>query len=180
MKRHYDQRATVHSFQPAEVLILLPVSGSTLSTKFSGLYVVEKKLSDTNYVIKTPDRRRLSRMCHVNMIEQYCSNRNGSSTAQDVQIAVSPVSSLDSDDELVMHSATPQGARLSNAKILSDLSHHHTSVEKLIRDFPGLFNDVPSQSSVIAHDIVLTKPVPIKQHSYWVNPTKREIMKKRG
>ena len=39
-------------------------------------------------------------------------------------------------------------------------------------------NDIPSQTSVIAHDIVLKKPVPIKQYAYWVNPTKREIMKK--
>ena len=57
------------------------------------------------------------------------------------------MSSLNDDDELVIHSATPQGARLSNTEILSDLSHHlsHLSedqccdVENLIRDFPGLF-----------------------------------------
>lgn len=131
MKKHYDRRATAHSFQPGDrVLILLPVSGSTLSTKFSGPYVVEKKLSDTNYVIKTPERRRRSRMCPVNMMKQFYSRevQNGSSTIQDVQTAISPMASVSTvssltgdDDELVMHSATPQGARLSYTEVLSDL-----------------------------------------------------------
>lgn len=194
MKQHYDKRATAHSFQPGDkVLILLPVSGSSLSTKFSGPYVVEKKLSETNYVIKTPDRRRRSRMCHINMMKRYCSREgsNGSSSVQDVQTTISPIASISKvssqdDDGLVMHSATPQGARLRNTEVLSDLPHHLShladdqryDVEKLISDFPDLFNDIPSQTSVIAHDIVLTNPALIKQHAYRVNPTKREIMKK--
>lgn len=41
-----------------------------------------------------------------------------------------------------------------------------------------MFKDIPSQTFVIAHDIVLTNPAPIKQHAYRVNPAKREIMKK--
>ena len=39
-------------------------------------------------------------------------------------------------------------------------------------------SDIPSQTSVITHDIVLTKPFPIKQHAYRVNPAKSEIMRK--
>lgn len=69
---------------------------------------------------------------------------------------------------------------------MSDLSHHlsHLSddqrcdVEKLIYEFPDLFEDIPSQTSAIVHDIILTNPAPIKQHAYRVNPAKREIMKK--
>lgn len=36
MKRHFDQRAVDRSFQPGDkVVLLLPVSGSALSVKFS-------------------------------------------------------------------------------------------------------------------------------------------------
>ncbi|KAI3358165.1 hypothetical protein L3Q82_003165 [Scortum barcoo] len=200
MKKRYDRKAVVHSFQPGDkVLLLLPIPGSALSTKFSGPYVVEKKLSENNYVVKTPDRRRQTRVCHVNMMKLYHSreDQNSSSLAH-VKTAVSPMVSIskvgfiDNDDggndnDLVMHDAKPQGARLSNSEILSHLTNYlshlsdeqHADIEKLISDFPCLFSDVPSQTSVITHDIVLTNPRPIKQHAYRVTPSKREVMKRK-
>lgn len=51
---------------------------------------------------------------------------------------ISKVSSPD-DDELVMHKATPQGERLSNTEVLSNLPHYlshlpndHDDMKKLI------------------------------------------------
>lgn len=68
MKRRLDQRSVARSFIVGDrVLVLWPIPGSNLSARFSGPYVVEEKLSDTNYLIQTPDRRRKSRICHINM-----------------------------------------------------------------------------------------------------------------
>ena len=50
---------------------MLPIPGSTLQARYSGPYCVEEKLSEVNYVIKTPDRRWQHRMCHTNMLKQY-------------------------------------------------------------------------------------------------------------
>lgn len=193
MKKYYDQKATAHSFQPGDkVLILSPISGSALSSKFSGPYLVEKKVSDTNFIIQTPDRRRRNRLCHVNMMKPYFTAENESGTSglpkiQNVS-AVSACSAESSTEEdgLVMRSATPQGLRLKNTELLSDLSNflshlpddHRGDVENLISGFPCLFGDIPSQTSVLMHDIVLTNPKPIKQHAYRVNPAKRECMRK--
>ncbi len=66
------QKGVARSFQPGEsVLLLLATPGSALKPKFSGPYTVLKKLSDTNYLICTPDRQRKSRLVHVNMIKSY-------------------------------------------------------------------------------------------------------------
>ncbi|TWW54068.1 Retrovirus-related Pol polyprotein from transposon 412, partial [Takifugu flavidus] len=98
MKRRYDQKAVPPSFQPGDrVLILSPVPGSALSAKFSGPYVVEKKVNDTNFIIQTPDRRRRNRLCHVNMMKPYyLPGKDGGSdpvsTTSDVGL---PVSSVD-------------------------------------------------------------------------------------
>ncbi|XP_053085649.1 B-cell receptor CD22-like [Pangasianodon hypophthalmus] len=59
MKTHYDQKRIVCSFQPGDaVLVLLTLPGSAMQGRFSGPYVIEKKLSDIDYAIRTPDRHR--------------------------------------------------------------------------------------------------------------------------
>ena len=69
---HFDKSATERSFKPGDsVLIFLPIPGSVLQAKFTGPYAIEKKLSETDYVIRTPDRRRKTRVCHVNMLKPY-------------------------------------------------------------------------------------------------------------
>lgn len=191
MKKHHDKRAVACLFQPGDkVLILLPVPGSALSTRFSGPYVVESKLSDTNYIIKTPDRRRQTRVCHVNMMKRYHprEDEKGLPTTQTVSpiASISEVTNPAALDGLVMRNATPQGARLGNTEVLRDLPHYLSHLQgdqssdiiKLIHDFPSLFGDIPSQTSVITNDIVLTNPMPIKQRAYRVSPAKREVMKK--
>lgn len=120
-----------------------------------------------------------------------CDEESEVSSVQEVTAAVSPVAAIwkvssPDDDELVMRNATPQGARLSDTEVLSNLSHYlshlpddqRDNVHKLICDFQGLFNDIPSRTSVITHDVVLTNPKSIKQHAYRVSPAKREVLKK--
>ncbi len=65
MKCQFDRKSVQRAFAECDqVLVLLPIVGSALSARFSGPYEVLRKLSDTNYVIRTPDRRRKSRVLH--------------------------------------------------------------------------------------------------------------------
>uniref|UniRef100_A0A3Q3RXN3 Integrase catalytic domain-containing protein n=1 Tax=Mastacembelus armatus TaxID=205130 RepID=A0A3Q3RXN3_9TELE len=67
MKDRYDKRSVTRIFQPGDrVLVLLPIVGSGLQAKFSGRYVVDRQLSETDYVIQTPDRKKTTRVCHIN------------------------------------------------------------------------------------------------------------------
>ncbi|XP_043962798.1 uncharacterized protein LOC122825436 isoform X2 [Gambusia affinis] len=188
MKRHYDQKAVTREFKPGDkVLILLPIPGSSLETKFSGPYVVEKKLSETNYIVQTPDRCRKTRLCHVNMIKLYHSRETDQPTQNRVK-PISPVTcvSKSAEEDMVTRKDPPQVARLSNSEILANLPDYlsHLSgdqvedITKLISDFQCLFGDVPTKTNVVSHDIVLSNPAPIKQRAYRVNATKRELMKK--
>ncbi len=59
MKSHFDKKTVQRSFQPGDsVLVLISVPGSVFDAKFSGPYVIEQKLNDTDYVVNTPDRCR--------------------------------------------------------------------------------------------------------------------------
>ena len=53
------------------VLVLFPVVGNPLQAKYTGPYKVVKKISDTNYLVKTPDRRKETQVCHINMLKAY-------------------------------------------------------------------------------------------------------------
>ena len=59
MKTWYDRKARSRTFTPGDqVLVLLPLSGQPLQARFSGPYVIESKVGDLDYVVKTPDSER--------------------------------------------------------------------------------------------------------------------------
>lgn len=53
------------------MLNLLPVTSSPFHAKFADPYTVIRKVSDINYMIATPDRRKSSQLCHVNLLKSY-------------------------------------------------------------------------------------------------------------
>ena len=68
MKVWYDRKTKLRSFKPGDtVLVLFPVVGNPLQAKYSGPYKVVKKISDTNYLVKTHGRREETQVCHINM-----------------------------------------------------------------------------------------------------------------
>ena len=72
MKVWYDRKAKSRCFEPGDrVLVLFPVVGNPLQAKYSGPYKVVKKISDTNYLVKTPGRRKETQVCHINMLKTY-------------------------------------------------------------------------------------------------------------
>ncbi len=61
MKTWFDQWSELREFSPGDqVLILLLLTGSSFLVRFSGPYSVIKRVSDKNYIVSTPDRRKYS------------------------------------------------------------------------------------------------------------------------
>ena len=59
MKRWYDENAKEKKFMPGDrVLALLPIRGKPLHARYYGPYTVDKKISDVNYIVNTPGRRK--------------------------------------------------------------------------------------------------------------------------
>ena len=59
MKLHYDENAQDKNFEPGDkVLALFPIPGKPLQARYFGPYTVDKKLSDVNYIVNTPGRRK--------------------------------------------------------------------------------------------------------------------------
>lgn len=168
-------------------LSFLPVPGSVFAANFFGPYTVTQ-LSDTNYVIATPDRQRRKRVCHVIMLKRYLEREDTtSSTNASVvpTVTASTASYCLAEDGLVDKVPASSCGKLKNSMILRDLSNtlayltdcQRKELLQLIDKYPSLFADVPGRTSVLTHDIDVSDSVPIKQHAYRVNPKKRAIMK---
>ncbi len=148
---------------------------------------MDRKLSDTDYIIGTPDRQRKTRVCHINMLKRYVARgKREESKSSVVPVASSAMVSPTSmnDDGLCLRSMPGSGVRLNNSEILSDLNSHllhltedqKADIVTLIQTFLGLFSDVPTQTNAIKHNIEVNEHPPIKQNAYRVNPAKRKII----
>ena len=198
MKVWYDRKAKSRCFEPGDrVLVLFPVVGNPLQAKYSGPYKVVKKISDTNYLVKTPDRRKETQVCHINMLKAYhekpkpelvtLNNRLGLKSLTHSKDCVGQVAEKEEDTESeVRLENDQQPIKLQNSQILNDLGtklSHLPSVQRkelaeVITQYREVFPDVPSKTNLIEHDVDVGDYAPIKQHPYRVSPMKKELLDK--
>ena len=179
MKVLYDRKTKHRVFKPGDkVLVLLPLMGNTLKAKFHGPYKVIKKVNELDYIVETPDRRKSTQLCHINMLKPYYVE------SKDKHVLISqeyPEIELDNDLLLKnLEAKREYKVKLNNSEILGNLEaklHHLPTIEKenlknLLWKYRKVFPDVPSTTNVLFHDVEVGKSDPIKQHPYRVNPIK--------
>ena len=199
MKVWYDRKAKSRCFEPGDrVLVLFPVVGNPLQAKYSGPYKVVKKISDTNYLVKTPDRRKETQVCHINMLKAYhekpkpelvtLNNRLGLESPTHSKDCVGQVAEKEEDTESAVRLGNDQQPiKLQNSQILNDLgtklSHlplvQRKELAEVITQYREVFPDVPSKTDLIEHDVDVGDSAPIKQHPYRVSPMKKELLDKK-
>ncbi|PIK33460.1 hypothetical protein BSL78_29725 [Apostichopus japonicus] len=178
MKKRFDQKSKERSFQTGEkVLVLLPVHGEPLRARFSGPYRVAKKISDVNYIIDTPGRRKSNRLCHINMLKSY--HERG----EDNVCVMSVVEDNGDETELL---GKYLKVTKTNSEVLCNLDsklghlqrNEREDLKRLISSFPSILNDIPGKTSVLFHDVDVGDAKPIKQHPYRLNPSKLSVVRK--
>ncbi|KAL2095743.1 hypothetical protein ACEWY4_007891 [Coilia grayii] len=190
MKRLYDRRAVERVFNTGDqVLALLPVPGSPFCAKFSGPYIVVRQVTDLDYLLSTPDRRRATQLCHVNILKPYYApalkTDVGGESTKAVGLAVVSEVGAESQDVVAPEDAFPSGAvlpRLRNSEMLLKLdrlfrhlpSEQQGHLKSLICEFDALLSDVPACTDVVQHDIVVENSQPIRQRFYRVPPDKEK------
>ena len=164
MKTWYDKKARKRNFKPGDrVLVLLSIHGHPLQARYSGPFTVEKKVSDVDYVIKTPGCRKDNRLCHISMLKPYQKREVVAESGSKVVSLVTEVTSC--YPEQYTEAYPIEGAvkvpKLSNSDILSNLDQklgHLPKTEQkmlkaLITKLTSLFPDVPGRTQVTCHDV---------------------------
>ena len=182
MKQLYDRRSERRQFgEGDQVLALLPIVGSPFQAKFMGPYTVERQLSELNYLISTPDRRKRNQLCHINLLKPYYGRecpqieseishtpsvvRPVLSAGMVLQSVVGGGEDVAVPDDSVLHGRLKNSECLKNMDgLLSHLSvEQQTELAELIASYPGLFGDTPSKTNLIEHDIDVGDAKPIAE-----------------
>ena len=198
MKVWYDRKAKSMCFEPgARVLVLFPIVGNPLQAKYSGPYKVVKKISDTNYLVKTHGRPRETQVFHINMLKGYhekpkpelvtLSNKLGLENPTHSEDCVDLETKKEEDSKSEVRLGNDQQAiMLQNSQILNDfgtkLSHlpsiQRKELAEVINQYRKVFLDVPNKINLIQHDVDVGDSAPIKQHPYRASPMKKELLDK--
>ena len=135
-------------------MVFFPILGSAPQPRYTGPYRVERRVGEVNYVIATPDRRKTSRLCHINMLKRYCERDAAAKVMVPVEGIVSAVALSSTASAAHFTSAPTQRGpvalllgevgvhypaakvvegRLKNSEILSDLIFffHHYLIQSM-------------------------------------------------
>ena len=184
MKHLYDRTARERSFKPGDkVLVLLPITGQPLKARYHGPYDILQKVSDVDYVVKTPDRRKPTQLCHINMLKAY-HDRTQSEQILAVEAKLGESVDNHEEDQNYTNTGIEYQAKLNNSTILASLDIKLSQLPKdeadaladMLLQYKCIFPDVPSKTSVATHDVDVGDASPVKQHPYRVNPHKSAIM----
>lgn len=134
--------------------------------------MIDHQVGECDYLVKTPDRKRKARLCHVNLLKPYCERNKP--MISDVKIVVVLNTSIHVGEDTVVVSedsdvvpvdldvtVSPEFSlgRLPNSKILTNLDVHLSYLDspkrsdsaELIDKHPALFSDVPTRTNVLQH-----------------------------
>ena len=171
-------------------MVLFPVVGNPLQAKYSGPYKVVKKISDTNYLVKTLGRHKEAQVCHINMLKSelvILNNKLGLENRTHSESCVGLEAEKEENTESEVRLGNDQQPiKLQNSQILNDLgtkmSHLPTVKRKelaeMITQYRQVFPDVPNKTNKIEHGVDVGDSSPIKQHPYRVSPMKKELLDK--
>lgn len=186
MKVWYDRHAKTRSFESGDkVLMLLPIPGQPLHARYFGPYEIETKVSELNYIVKTPGRRKNKQLCHINMLKEYNDrNETADSERHSVVSCSTTIKQLEDhgSDTPLRNLIDQSDPKLHNSDVLADLDlklahlnkKEKNEIKNLIQEFAHLFPNVPKRTDFIYHDVDVGDANPIKQHPYRMNPLKQK------
>nr|XP_053633004.1 uncharacterized protein LOC128688957 [Cherax quadricarinatus] len=131
-----------------------------------------KRLSDVNYLVRTPKKRNSQRTYHVNQLKPYSGIVSPVSTITPLNQEWAPVSSDEMIGIPILLNNSTALKNLNSLLINLEVDKRH-KIKSLIKANLHLFNDVPKPCTLGVHDVTLREPTPIKQSPYRVSPKKQ-------
>ncbi|GFY35464.1 retrovirus-related Pol polyprotein from transposon 412 [Trichonephila clavipes] len=174
-KLWYDRQTVKRQFQLGElVLVIAPYMPNKLSVQWVGSGEIGQQLSETNYVVKFPEKDK-THVYHVNMLKPYHQREENINL-----LCINPVKH---DEEEDMPSLDLENEMSGWSKIISDvllnskLSHiERGQLKELLYEYSN-FSNIPGCTYLAEHDIELESERAIVAKPYRMSPRQIEILK---
>ena len=92
-----------------------------LQARYYGQYTVHKKISNVNYIVNTPGRRKKKQLCHVYMLKHYVDRDSSSGTPIVVGSSVPQKQNEMNTANMNLNKSDPASSKLHNYDSLKDL-----------------------------------------------------------
>ncbi|GFV08847.1 hypothetical protein TNCV_3820901 [Trichonephila clavipes] len=153
-KLWYDRRTVKRQFQLGELVLVIALSRpNKLSVQWVGPGEIVQQLSETNYVVKFPEKDK-THVYYVNMLKPYHQREENINS-----LCINP---LKHDDEEDLPSLELENDRSGWSKIISDVQLNSKlsqiqrgQLKKLLYEYSNLFSNIPGCTDLAKHDIEL-------------------------
>ncbi|GBN19626.1 Transposon Ty3-I Gag-Pol polyprotein [Araneus ventricosus] len=173
-KLWYDRKTVKRQFRPGElVLVVAPSRPTKLSVQWMGPGDIVQQLSETNYVVKFPEKDRTC-VYHVNMLKPYYQ------TAENINLLYLE-ENLKLEDEEDMPNLELDHEASEWSKFISDIQQNlklsHLQREELLCKYSNIFSNNPGCTDLAQHDIELESDRPMVAKPYRMSPRPIDILK---
>ncbi|KAK8769473.1 hypothetical protein V5799_014060 [Amblyomma americanum] len=173
-KVYYDRTARARRFEVGdEVMVLRTSLKNKLDVQWEGPARIVQKLSDVNYVVSLPGKRKAQQVYHCNLLKPY----------RQREAVVCMMVNVPEELPVELPGLGSVTNREDTDQVISDLiikaplsAEQKTELHQLLQEFQGQFSERPGRTSVLTHDIELTSPEPVRSKAYRVSPRQRDIM----
>ena len=164
-KERFDKKAKIRTFEVGEqVLVLTPTFTDKLTDQWTGPYTVVAKLNDVTYKICTPERRKKTRLFHINSMKEWTSPTAVFSVHFCEEETLPATETLD-----VFPYERHEGSALPT--IGDQLSpEQRRDLDELLHTHEALFDTNPGHTDIVEHRIETGTCKPVFHPPYRIPP----------
>lgn len=180
-KKWYDRNAMKREFNEGDsVLVFSANQPHKLAPQWRGPGTIEKKLSDTNYVVSFEGKQDMNKVYHINMLKPYFRRPEVVNIVNQFDNDSTTSSELEEDFPYMLADPNVFDFReiIETNGLKEKLNDEQIGqLETLLLKYCSIFSNIPGKTNLVEHDIELISDKPIKHKSYRMTNRQNDLLK---
>ncbi|GFT38247.1 uncharacterized protein TNCV_764281 [Trichonephila clavipes] len=180
-KKWYDKNAIKREFQQGDAVLVLSLNQPhKLAPQWKGPGKIEKRLSETNYVVTFDGSQEGNKVYHINILKPYHRRPELLNVVFVDTEEIIESSELEEDFTNMLTDPNVFDFReiVENNKLKERLSDEQImQVGKLLVKFSAIFSNIPGKTNLVEHDIDLISDKRVQRKPYRMTNRQNEILK---
>ncbi|GBN95052.1 Retrovirus-related Pol polyprotein from transposon 17.6 [Araneus ventricosus] len=180
-KKWYDRNAIKREFHEGDSVLVLSVNQPhKLAPQWKGPGTIEKKLSETNYVVSFEGKQEINKVYHINMLKPYFKRPELVNIVNHLETETTASSELEEDFPYML--ADPNVFDFQEVIETNNLRERLSDdqigqLENLLVKYYRIFSNIPGKTNLVEHDIELICDKPIKHKPYRMTNRQNDLLK---